>query len=282
MDGIKVTDPDQDALGIVGDFSNFDQLGLEVRAAVRGILNRHPSAEIVLLGHSRGGLAARDFLQKTSPERDKVVGLVTTGTPHLGTRLGRIYQYLKNHPCNPRSNCSTNPVLTEDWHVVDFLRNLPPPDSLDVRRPTIGDLDDRSLPDTGRVTVGSLNTSIGQLPTGIKYGELLYTGVDLGWLKATVCYIFGDPSPLDLCPDVSAVLQGYLLLPKGIPSAFPGDGIVPLSSQRYLAIPGFPAAATKRYARYGKANTVHTDEPKQEMDIDAILTQMMGTWWTTR
>jgi uncharacterized repeat protein (TIGR01451 family) len=292
--GLEVLTPAQAAIDgqpIAGDFSTFRQLGLEVRAAVSAILRRHPNAEIVLLGHSRGGLAARAFLQQTSPERDNksVVGLVTIGTPHLGTRLGRIYQYLKNHPCKPRSNCSTNPDLTEDWHIVDSLRNLPlalQQYRLDLRKPTIGDLDDRSLPETGRVTVASLNAkdSIGQLPREIKYGELLYTGVDLGWLyrSSFKCYIFGDAFPLDLCPDVSSVLQGYLLLPQGIPSAFPGDGIVPLASQRYLAIPEFPADATKRYPRYGKANTLHTEEPKQEMDINGILTQMMGTWWTTR
>ena len=52
-----------------GDFSTFQQLGYEVRAAVRAILDRHPKAGIVLFGHSRGGLAARTLLQSNALER---------------------------------------------------------------------------------------------------------------------------------------------------------------------------------------------------------------------
>ena len=71
-----------------------------MRRAVTGILARHGTAETVLVAHSRGGLAARAFLQQRAdfPLKASVVGLLTTGAPHRGTRLGRIYKYLEAHP----------------------------------------------------------------------------------------------------------------------------------------------------------------------------------------
>jgi pimeloyl-ACP methyl ester carboxylesterase len=83
-----------------GDFSSFTDLGREVRRAVRGILDRYGNAETVVVAHSRGGLAARAFLQQQAGFRAKasVVGLLTTGAPHRGSQLGRIYKYLEAHP----------------------------------------------------------------------------------------------------------------------------------------------------------------------------------------
>src|SRR5918996_4426393 len=77
-----------------GDFSTFTQLGREVKRAVNGILNRYGHAEIVLVAHSRGGLAARAFLQQpiVSQAKASVVGLLTMGAPHKGSQLGRIYK----------------------------------------------------------------------------------------------------------------------------------------------------------------------------------------------
>jgi len=81
-----------------GDFCSFEVLGEEVGEAVRAILGRHEGAELILVGHSRGGLAARAFLQNPSIERNAVIGLVTTGTPHRGSPYGRLYNYLKDNP----------------------------------------------------------------------------------------------------------------------------------------------------------------------------------------
>lgn len=184
-----------------GDFSNFDQLGLEVRAAVRAILNRHPNAGIVLLGHSRGGLAARDFLQKASPERNKVVGLLTTGTPHLGSPLGRVYRYLRNHG---RLDAPA------DWRVVDFLRGsancsnvirYKNPSPLDLRRPTIDDLSSDSA------WVRSINQYISFLPSTIKYGQLYYPLLRLGILAEILGQqysVFDRPGIGDICVQLTA------------------------------------------------------------------------------
>ena len=109
LEGIKGTSSSS------GDFSSFRDLRREVSRAVRGILDRHGNADTVLVAHSRGGLAARAFLQQRATSRVKasVVGLLTTGTPHRGTQLGRIYKYLEAHP---RGTCCEG-----DWKVVELF-----------------------------------------------------------------------------------------------------------------------------------------------------------------
>jgi hypothetical protein len=59
------------------DPSAFEHWRHEVRAAVLGIHDRHPSIELVLVGHAQGGWAARGFLRSDAPESRAVVGLLT-------------------------------------------------------------------------------------------------------------------------------------------------------------------------------------------------------------
>lgn len=51
-------------------------LGYEVRAAVLGVLNRHPNLSLTLVGQARAALAARSFLQSDTAEGSDVVGLL--------------------------------------------------------------------------------------------------------------------------------------------------------------------------------------------------------------
>jgi pimeloyl-ACP methyl ester carboxylesterase len=87
--------------GCSGDYSTFDTLGDEIAVTINQIRNKlGPNTQIVLLGHSRGGLAARALLQGDNPVKSNVVGLITTGTPHAGTPLGRYYGYMEKN-CLP-------------------------------------------------------------------------------------------------------------------------------------------------------------------------------------
>ena len=120
-----------------GDFETFTELGQEVDDAVVALLDPigHPeneNAQIILVGHSRGGLSARAFLQGGSSHGDAVIGLLTTGSPHLGSRMGRIYEWLGTYPRNAAGTDE------DDWEVVDQLMDSP--EGIDVRRPVIGDL----------------------------------------------------------------------------------------------------------------------------------------------
>jgi hypothetical protein len=255
-----------------GDFSTFGQLGAEVKDAVHAILNKTPNAKVTLVGHSRGGLAARAFLQQpvSSVEKASVSGLLTIGTPHQGSRLGRIYNYLGGHL---RYTCADGTLCQKDWQVADFLNDkIPcdaffhPPTPLDVRRPTIAYLADTTSP------IKNLNANIAYMPAGIVYGELAFKGFPLGLLKqqtATPEYsIFDRPLIADICYQVSATAQTALLGTGGDPYNYNGDGIVTLQAQSYIRLPGFPG---KLILHREYSNAVHADETKKVYAIsDAI------------
>jgi len=272
LEGIKATSSSS------GDFSSFRDLRREVGRAVRGILDTHGNAETVLVAHSRGGLAARAFLQQRASSRGKasVVGLLTTGTPHRGTRLGRIYKYLEAHP---RGTCCQG-----DWKVVDFLRGkrrcrigvvrIENPTPLDVRRPTISDLADDSP------AIDKLNPGITLLPAAIQYGQIVYRGFDLGILKIDIPVfdeysVFGD----GVCDQLSSEAESFIL-GTNAPSQYPGDGVVPVASQRYFNLPGFSGDPTKLHRLRVDSGIIHTQETEQEAHISAVLAAMMGSWWT--
>jgi pimeloyl-ACP methyl ester carboxylesterase len=261
-----------------GDFSSFTDLGREVRRAVRGILDRYGNAETVVVAHSRGGLAARAFLQRQAGFQAKasVVGLLTTGAPHRGSQLGRIYKYLKAHP---RGTC-----CQADWDVVDFLRGtrscgvgpigIENPTPLDVRRPTIRDLADDSP------AIDELNRDIILLPAAIQYGQIVYRGLDLGILKIDIPLfdeysIFGD----GICDQVSSEAERFML-GDNTPSQYSGDGVIPAANQRYFNLPGFSGDPTKLHRLRVDNRIIHTQETEQEAHISAVLAAMMGSWWT--
>ncbi len=56
--------------------SSSKRLGYEVRAAVLGVLDRHPNLSLTLVGQERAALAAQSFLQADIAEHCGVVGLL--------------------------------------------------------------------------------------------------------------------------------------------------------------------------------------------------------------
>ncbi|MBI5614245.1 alpha/beta fold hydrolase [Candidatus Gottesmanbacteria bacterium] len=60
--------------------------GREVRAAVQRVKDLTGAEEVILIGHSMGGLAARSYIQSGSYAND-VMQLITIDTPHLGSEL---------------------------------------------------------------------------------------------------------------------------------------------------------------------------------------------------
>ncbi len=281
-----------------GDFSTFDQLGSEIGDAVRAIKHRfedaYPNVElrIALVAHSRGGLAARAFLQGSGREEEKrsIVALLTTGTPHLGSPLGRIHRYLRDY-CLNADGSRYDPSgffglfsgpCHDDWQVVDFLRSRSnclldslyrfftsegDPEVLDVRRPTIDDLSDRSW------YIDRLLTDRGRLPANVEYAALKYTGVELGRLASN--YRIFDLWGIDPCDQVSKQAEGYLLYPSGSNRGVNlGDGIVPFESQM------LPSLRKVTYAEYGgDTGTLHIEEPKrltrQQADISFMLNYIL-------
>jgi pimeloyl-ACP methyl ester carboxylesterase len=265
--------PSKSNNGDGGDFTSFfggSSLATEVADAVKAIRLKHSNAVVTLVGHSRGGIAGRAFLQSdgANDERASIVGLLTVGTPHAGSPLGRLYTYLESHP-------RQTPQST-DWELVDKLRGAVGayPDKIDVRRPTIGDLEPGSQP------IKQLAGSATRLPSRIAYGALCFSSVPFGDLSDIL--ILGrynvfkglrkvggtiDLPPLTLGAS-NAICQTLSI------GVYAGDGIVPFDSQ------AFPATVPSAQKSSNSAGILHTAETSEKADIRAALEKLVN-WWNT-
>lgn len=64
----------------------FDVVSAELDKYLEAVLKQAPNSKPVLIGHSLGGLLLRNWLA-TSEQADKVAGVITLGTPMLGSKL---------------------------------------------------------------------------------------------------------------------------------------------------------------------------------------------------
>ena len=259
--------------GCKGDYSTFEMLGKEVESAIKNIVTKlGTDTEIILLGHSRGGLAARTFLQSSSPEKNSVVGLITTGTPHAGSPLGRYYFYLNDH-CVPESkHINKFDSCSVDWNFVNsyWIKGA---GALDLKAPTVGFLAEESTDfiKDNPYAIKQLNSDISKSPS-IKYAQLFYSGIDfgcLGGVSDTGCgyNIFnplGTPIPSE---------NGLMAATKHRPrKSLDGDGIVLKSSQQISELTGFPFPASIQSIGDGKR--VHIAEPSDIPRLSKALNNM--------
>ncbi len=272
-----------------GDFETFDELAQEVDDAIAMLIDRHPGAQIVLLAHSRGGLAGRKFLEGFSANRSAVVGFLTTSSLHQGSQMGRIYHWLDTHPRGAVGS------IPNDWNTADFLRdptfmwsNKP---TLDVRRPVIMDMDDRSA------AIASLNapTNVANLPPKIIYGEIIYSRVSLGVLStgAKGYSVFSGFKGTGIWKILSTPARTEIIgSGRSISEAsYPGDGLIPEVKQHFTMLPGFPApgyppvpaAATGQNTIprliVKDREVVHTEAPSQSPDIRSQLRRIVPAWF---
>lgn len=79
-----------DAIDLEPPFASIDDYAPRIASAVEALQARTGAAQVALVGHSMGGLAARAYLRACGDAR--VACVVTLGTPHRGTvhaRFGR-------------------------------------------------------------------------------------------------------------------------------------------------------------------------------------------------
>jgi len=263
-----------------GDYSSYTDLGKEVKEAVQSIRSTYDNnTEIALVGHSRGGLAARAFLQdpQSTYEKNSISALLTTGTPHKGSRFGRVYQYLED---NTRADCSEGffERCEDDWEVVDQLIVH----GTDVRVPTIGFLSDKS-PD-----LLMLNAKISDLPNNVVYGNIVYTGLPLGFVARHDTY--GDINVFDipgqqfnqkLTDNAEIAILDFKIMfddQTKKPSVYSGDGIVEAVSQDMRSISGFLPKSSDYFPTPYNENILHVDETKEITHIQNGLSTMLN-WW---
>ena len=188
------------------------------------------------------------FLQRSlsSPNRTAVKGLLTTGTPHQGSPLGRFNTWLAAHPRGSVVE-ETGDFESPEWRVADLLLL----NGVDVRRPTIGDLSDLSAP------MIDLNVNAKFLPPEASYYGIAYNGYELGdatWgFKLFTYNMFTSKLFWTVTPNV----RDYILGKDVPPSFFSGDGLVPATSQTFLNKSGL----------WINKNVQHTDETSQYKDL---------------
>lgn len=76
---------------------------------LNNLINEIGSSDIQLVGHSMGGLIARHYIEKFNDDRIK--SIVTIGTPHKGSRLGK---YLDNSFLKPILGTSGKSGIVDD------------------------------------------------------------------------------------------------------------------------------------------------------------------------
>lgn len=66
--------------------------GLGVKEAIQKVLDITHSDKVILVGHSMGGLAIREYIRTYFPQRQDVAKVVTIGTPFGGSNLAVLYK----------------------------------------------------------------------------------------------------------------------------------------------------------------------------------------------
>ena len=254
--------------GCSGDYSSFKTLAKEIDLVIKNIIdNLGTNTEILLLGHSRGGLAGREFLQSDDSSYKKYVkSLVTTGTPHQGSPLGRFYTYM-NEKCVPKSLYQNDNGICEDnWEVIKFFageRWYFPKSSMDLQSPSI------KLMSPESESIIELNNNL-YLLKNIKIGELSYSMTSFGVLTSgRIDYDLykyrrqlGDhPHPSTLTAVEKGETRDY----------YKGDGIVPVYSQELSRLLKKEFRTVDVYLHNTKDSVIHTEETKRITDLKNVM-----------
>ena len=263
--------------GCSGDYTTFDLLGAEVENVIGTIINTlGQDTEIVLLGHSRGGLAARAYLQNNSEYKSYVTGIATTGTPHQGSPLGRFYSYMEQN-CIPESVYRQDGSKCEDnWEVVELLAGIRKflgvpigEEQMDLQAPSINFLAPTSFDMT------ELNENLQLLPELI-VGHLSYKGTKFGLLGIDVKFYFdydlysyqsglGDhPHPDTLRYIENGKSRASLI----------GDGIVPAYSQQLSILLEEIGRPVDVSGVINTTNILHTAETSRISDLNWLFERL--------
>ncbi|AWB57096.1 pre-peptidase C-terminal domain-containing protein [Colwellia sp. Arc7-D] len=264
------------ALSCNGDYTTFEGLGIEVESAIARIVEHlGGDVEIFLFGHSRGGLAARAYLQNPNVNNKTLVkGFATTGTPHQGSPLGRFYKYMDDN-CTPKSVYRQDGSKCEDnWEVIELLNGtrtyfgvIDVDDyQMELQAPSIDFLSPESD------NIKTLNENIALLHS-LVIGQLAYEGTRFGLLGKNVKFLFdydlyqyqsgvGDhPHPDTLRYIENGVTRESLI----------GDGIVPSYSQKLSLLLEKEGIAITKAGTQSTENILHTEETSQVSDINWLF-----------
>lgn len=261
--------------GCNGDYTAFEGLGYEVDTAIESIVDKlGPDIEVFMFGHSRGGLAARSYLQNSElTNRSLIKGFATTGTPHQGSPLGRFYQYMHNN-CIPKSTYRQDNSKCEDnWEVIELLNGTRElwgvsvgKYEMDLQAPSI----DFLSPDSS--SINSLNENLSNMKELIT-GVLIYEGTKFGHIGKDVKFYFdydlyqyqsgvGDHPH----PDTLRYIESGQTR-----ESFIGDGIVPSYSQKFSLLLESEGLIVTKEGINKTSDVLHTEETSKVSDINWLF-----------
>jgi pimeloyl-ACP methyl ester carboxylesterase len=254
-----------------GDGATYTELGVEVGAAVRMIADRTRPAAIFIVGHSRGGLAARAYLQTINFSSTYKIGLLTIGTPHQGSPFGRMKVWM-DHPV-PADPQHPNGFT---WRDLNFTyRNL----FKFVFSPSTGylatdhDANQRPIRSSISAAIFALNDRAGTLGSkAVAFGQIYSTGLRMGENAVAGFNLLDGTSVAGILPGSLNDQRSFIL--KNLPDDWKnnGDGLVPAASQQLSQLPGFsfgPGVLTTVLNRIS-----HTNETGQTAVIKTMLNNM--------
>jgi pimeloyl-ACP methyl ester carboxylesterase len=243
-----------------GDGSTLADYRTEVNSLVKRITEAASRDIVILVGHSRGGLAARAYLQSLSSTPKYTLGILTIGTPHRGSPLGRIKPWMDEKKFK-RSDANR---LTGEklWFVF---------------APSTGDLATIAAtpsPKPGSAIQG-LNDQVKALSSccGL-HGEIVSSKVRLGVYSGFDLLenpLWGGSAAL---PGSFKDMKGYVVKDLSGEWLTEGDGIVPLAAQRFSDLSGFSKASTT--VKKTLKGIEHTQETGQAADIRSVLESMLA------
>jgi pimeloyl-ACP methyl ester carboxylesterase len=199
-----------------GDGLNLDELGAEVGRAVAGIQQAMDPSALVLVGHSRGGLAARAYLQQPGPLPEHKLALLTIGTPHRGTPLGRVKPFMDQNRVSvndvPKSvriksqGVIPTPVTVRSRDQLGFLFSP----GMDFLGTEPGTYTGAPCADRSNQALCQLNAGAGQLSGVVDvFGQMVSRGLALGGDMPV-----GAGIELDLLGDLAIKQLFPMLIPK--------------------------------------------------------------------
>ncbi|QTR47917.1 hypothetical protein J9253_08385 [Thiothrix litoralis] len=269
-----------------GDALTFSELGAEVTQTLQNIQAGYPGiGSFVLVGHSRGGLAARAAFVGNAPIISKVKGVVQIGTPNQGSVFGRIQQWLVSNP-RPKGwgSCPTGDGVLSQYCATPGPNGQPSERDRDQawQQATAAAAagTDLGSPTIGYLAIGSSQlNSLNQysLPSWVKTATVTSTGVPLGqvigwdgrpWagidLLTPAWGLMTMATPWKL-PDSTRnfVLSGFSLKSGQSGLSADSDGIVHIWSQ--LKLP-----ASNPPTNYPVSKTHHVNETGNAAVINAI------------
>ena len=100
----------------------------ELQAIIDAVSTVNGQAKVILVAHSMGGLAARSYLQQLAPTSNKVLKLITVGTPHMGADIASLIDTL-HIPTFSRAVAELDP-RSQSLRELNDLINLPLPDQI--------------------------------------------------------------------------------------------------------------------------------------------------------